>query len=392
MASPTESRQYYLDWFRVLSIFLVFVYHTLRIFSVETFHINNPVVYPVVDVAGIILTTLGMPLIFLVAGASAYFSLSKYSPGRYIKDRALRLLVPFAVGIFTHIPILVYVERVNRGEFAGSFFDFAPHYFDGWYGFGGNFAWMGLHLWFLMMLFLYTLISLPFLLALKRGQTLEKIGRFLTMPGAIYLLAAPIIVLSVRLHPDTLGIRIFGGWNIFVYLVLLLYGFVMVPVESVRERIEWDRWLSLVAALVFLVIGGSILAGAAEIRYGTVQYPLFFTVQAFCAWCGLLAIWGFSIRYLNFGTVALFLANEAVLPFYVLHQTVLIILGFFVIQWPIPDLLKFVVIFIGSLAAIIAIYWFLIRPFNVMRFLFGMRPKTPGRRPLATGPSPGVTG
>lgn len=392
MASPAESRQYYLDWLRVLSIFLVFVYHSVRIFGVEAFHINNPVVYPAVDSLGMVLTTWGMPLIFLVAGASAYFSLTRYTPGRYIKDRALRLLVPFAVGLFTHIPILVYLERVNRGEFAGTFFEFAPHYFDGWYGFGGNFAWMGLHLWFLMMLFLYTLISLPILLLLMRGRSLERSGRFLAQPGAIYLLAAPIILLSTRLHPDTFGIRIFGGWNVFVYLAFLVYGFLMVPAEPVRARIERDRWISLVAALAFLVIGGVIRAGGSDLHFATYRYTLFFTIQALCAWCGLLAIWGFSIRNLNYGTVALYLANEAVLPFYVLHQTVLVIIGFYVVQWPLPDLLKFIVIFSASLAVIIGVYWFLIRPFNVMRFLFGMRPKATGRRPLPTGPNPGVIG
>lgn len=390
MSSPSGSRQYYLDWLRVLSIFLVFVYHSLRIFGNEGFHINNATTYAAVDNLGVVLTSLGMPLIFLVAGASAYFSLNRYTPGRYIKDRALRLLVPFAAGLLTHIPILVYLERVNHGQFSGSYFNFLPHYFDGLYGFGGNFAWMGLHLWFLLMLFVYTLVSLPFLMGLRRGRVLDQTGQLLAKPGMIYLLVAPIVALSVRLHPDTLGIRVFGGWNVFNYLLFLLYGFILVSHHSLRERIERDRWVSLVAALILLVSGAAIWSGGGWPAYGTLRYPLFFTVQSVGAWCGLLAIWGFSIRHLNFGTLGLYLANEAVLPFYVLHQTVLIIIGYFVVQWAIPDWLKFAVIFAGSLGVIIGVYWFLIRPYNPMRFLFGLRPKR--QVEAAASPAAGVVG
>jgi hypothetical protein len=62
------------------------------------------------------------------------------------------------------------------------------------------------------------------------------------------------------------------------------------------------------------------------------------------------------------------------LPFYVLHQTVLLVVGYFVVQWAIPDVLKWAIISSSSLALILLIYDRLIRPHNVLRFLFGMRP------------------
>ena len=379
--TAVRPRQQYLDWLRVLSIFLVFVYHTARIFGGESFHINNARAYAGVDSLTSILTILGMPLLFLVAGASAFLSLGKTAPGRYMKERVLRLLVPFAVGLLTHIPILVYLERVNHGEFTGSLFDFLPHYFDGFYGFGGNFAWMGLHLWFLMMLFFYTLLALPILVWLARGRgaaVMDRLSRFLARPGFVYLMVLPVVLLVVGLDPDTVGISVFGGWNIFVYMLFFLYGAILVAHDGLRQSIEKLRWVSLVAAILlfaarsFLQTTG-INQGAPA--FGSADYAMLLSVRALCAWFGLLAVWGFSIRHLNFGTAALYLANEAVLPFYVLHQTVLIIVGFYVIQWAIPDLLKFAIIFVGSLLIIVGLYWFLIRPYNIMRFLFGMRPK-----------------
>jgi hypothetical protein len=298
-----------------------------------------------------------------------------------MKERVLRLLVPFAAGLLTHIPILVYLERVNHGEFSGSLIDFLPHYFDGFYGFGGNFAWMGLHLWFLMMLFFYTLFALPILVWLARSRgaaVLDRVAGFLARPGAIYLAVLPVLLLAVTLDPATIGISIFGGWNVFIYMLYFLYGAILVGHDRLRQSIERQRWVSLVAALVFLIAG--LVLWVTRFNqiypvYPTADYVLQNSVRALASWFGLLAIWGFSIRHLNFGTKSLYLANEAVLPFYVLHQTVLLIVGFYVIQWSVPDALKFVVIFVVSLIIIVGLYWFAIRPYNVMRFLFGMRPK-----------------
>ena len=36
-----KPRQYYIDWLRVIAIFLVFVYHSLRPFGSEYFHVMN---------------------------------------------------------------------------------------------------------------------------------------------------------------------------------------------------------------------------------------------------------------------------------------------------------------------------------------------------------------
>ena len=77
---------------------------------------------------------------------------------------------------------------------------------------------------------------------------------------------------------------------------------------------------------------------------------------------------------MNFATARLKYANEAVLPFYILHQTVLLCVGYFVVQWAIPDLLKWAIILLVSFPIIMLLYEFLVRRFNLMRFLFGMKP------------------
>jgi peptidoglycan/LPS O-acetylase OafA/YrhL len=81
------------------------------------------------------------------------------------------------------------------------------------------------------------------------------------------------------------------------------------------------------------------------------------------------------MKRLNFQNKFLSYANEAVLPFYILHQTVLLCVGYYVTRWEIPDAAKFVIIALSSFAIIMAIYEFVIRRANVMRALFGMKVK-----------------
>jgi peptidoglycan/LPS O-acetylase OafA/YrhL len=88
-------------------------------------------------------------------------------------------------------------------------------------------------------------------------------------------------------------------------------------------------------------------------------------------------------------TILLKYANEATLPFYILHQTVIVGLGYFVVQWAIPDLLKFLFILSGSFLMVMVLYEFLVRRFNLLRFLFGMKllPKAPVLEPLEASPA-----
>jgi hypothetical protein len=87
-----------------------------------------------------------------------------------------------------------------------------------------------------------------------------------------------------------------------------------------------------------------------------------------------VAILGLASKHLDFESLFLRRANEAVLPFYVLHQTVIVVIAFHLIGWNMSVSTKFPVLVVGSLAVILAVYAWAIRPWNIMRFLFGMRP------------------
>jgi peptidoglycan/LPS O-acetylase OafA/YrhL len=380
MATPQgTSRRYDLDWLRVLGVCVVFFYHLARVFDPFWWHIKNARLYPFAGLARLLVGEWMMPLLFLVSGAAVFYALRTRDARAFVTDRAARLLVPFGVGVFTHIALQVYLERLSFGQFAGSFPAFYPHYFDGIYGFGGNFAWMGLHLWFLPALFFYSVLFLPLFLWMKRGagaRVLNRLAAWLARPGAVYLLAVPVMALLVALDPATLpGNRDAGGWSLLIYPLFFLYGFILVSHPALEESIRRLRRVSLAAALLLSL--GVTLAWLRNGEPGTSEpgFAFFAALYGLNAWCWLLVIWGFGTRRLNFTTPLLRYANDAILPFYVLHQTVMVAVAFFVVRWPIPDALKFIVIAAFSLAIILALYQLLIRPFNPMRVLFGLRPR-----------------
>jgi len=153
-------RRYDLDWLRVLAILAVFIFHSCRFFDQMGWHVKSATVYASVQAWTLFLVGWLMPLVFVISGASLFYAVGKGGVVAFIRDKVLRLFVPLLVGVFTHASLAVYLERTTNGRFSGSFFKFYPHYFDGWYGFGGNFAWMGLHLWYLLVLFIYSLTFL----------------------------------------------------------------------------------------------------------------------------------------------------------------------------------------------------------------------------------------
>ena len=93
----------------------------------------------------------------------------------------------------------------------------------------------------------------------------------------------------------------------------------------------------------------------------------------FLAWsCAVTAI-GFAKQYFNKNSPLRKLANEAIYPFYLLHQPVIVITGYFTIQLDVAVAWKVIIVLLSSFTLTTSIYWFLIRPFNLTRIIFGMK-------------------
>jgi peptidoglycan/LPS O-acetylase OafA/YrhL len=374
METKPVQRRYDLDWLRVFGILTVFVYHSGRFFNLEGWHVKNPNTYFAMEILEIILANWMMPLIFAISGASLFYAIGKGNAGKFIKDKILRLVVPLVtMGMLAFGVLQMYLERLSHSQFNGSLFAFIPQYFQ-----PGNFADWGVHLWYLRMLFTFCLVFLPLFLWLKRGSgqgVLAKLGAALASSGAVYLLALPTILCLILTDRESYwGSLGWGGGSILTHAAFFLAGFLIVSHEGLQKNIQRFRWLSLTLAVVLSVTMFGLYMAFGEPTFGTLLYALFFTVWGLWSWCSVLAILGFGMKRLNFNNHTLPYANEAVLPFYILHQPMLLSVGYFVVQWAIPDLAKWSIIFVSSFLIIMALYEFAVRRVNFLRFLFGMKP------------------
>ncbi|MBE4907586.1 acyltransferase [Bacillus luteolus] len=355
------TRQYDLDWIRVIATLAVFLYHCTMFVNPFPWHIKNNEL----DSDGILVFSLFvgawiMPLFFVISGMSVSYALKSRTMSGYVKERFIKLGVPLAFGVLILTPHQIYIERITNGQYDGSFFSFLPHFFDGIYldiGGSGNFAFFGLHLWYLLVLLVFSLLTLP--LFQKVGIKQFKTHHFYILP--IFLFLSNII--------KTQGL---GGWDLIFYLIVFMYGyyFLSSPLfkTALKATIKIHMFIAVVTTIVYIVW---FMSGFP--KPGTIESWIYFAVRTFSCWSLLLCVFYFADRYLSFSNKFLTYTSEASMPFYVLHQPVIVLIAYFLhdLSWPIY--VKLLILAVVSFVIIMLSYHIIIRRFNSLRFLFGMK-------------------
>jgi glucan biosynthesis protein C len=367
------NRQHYIDWLRVIATIGIFLFHNARAYDYGDWHVKNA------------LTSLGatqfvefmniwmMPLFFVLSGASVYYSLKSRNGGTFLKERFFRIMIPWLLtGIFVMGPPQVYLERLSHGQFNGNFFQFLPHYFDGLYGFGGNFAWMGVHCWYLMLLSVFSVILLPlFLPRIRTGfSPLQSIAVKMGKPWILPLLWVPVGVVALLSGVIGLGFtEQMGSWDILSYAMFFILGYVLFASAGLQEAVKKQGGWFLLAAVAFSALHLVLKFSVRPAFYDDIDIRLLAT------WGWIIGLFWLGERFLNFTNRFLAHVNEMVLPFYILHQMVIVIVAYFVVQTGLAIPFKYGITAVISFAVIVALYELLVRRIGVLRFLFGMRKK-----------------
>jgi peptidoglycan/LPS O-acetylase OafA/YrhL len=372
-------RLYYIDWLRVLAMLSLFFFHADRFFDYYDWHVKNGEHNIISSIHISFFSQWMMPLFFILSGAAVFYSLRFRSSSTFLWERVKRILIPLTiVGYFITSPPQMYFERLTHNRFEGSFWDFIPAYFQGVDMFGGNFPWHGFHLWYLVYLFVFSIILFP-LFKLRKNQKpsiLSSLSYWFEGPWRLMSLVVPLIIINIFIDYNGLGfMRGTGGWDLFSYLFIMVYGYLFFCNEKILETIKKIRSISLILAIILSLTGLVIEFGIkVEISENTPIIVLILTfIRCFRLLLWIIAIIGFGEKYLNFNNRFLGYANEAVLPFYILHQFVLLLIGYWVVQWQINALVKYIVIASLSFIAIMGLYDIIIKRFQVTRFLFGMK-------------------
>jgi glucans biosynthesis protein C len=371
-------RQYYIDWLRAGAMFLLVFYHSGRLFDEPGWHLKNVTGNYAIEVFNRVLDLWQMPLFFLVAGAAVWFSMGSRGAGAFAKERVLRLLIPLIFGILVIVPPQVYLERIFDGDFSGSFWAWWPHTFQGTYSNGdastGNFSWH--HLWFLAYLFVFSMLLIPVFRYFRKNDKkplIEKIAGFFSRPGAILLPAIPLVLVDISLR-DIYGSgnqNLYNDWaNFLFYIFVFFYGFIIVSDARIAQAIKRHTWaaLGILAICVFMIV----IIDNTDFGHESLM-NLFWPIGT---WMALLVWIGLAMRLLNFTNGLLRYATDAVLPVYILHQTLIIGIGYFVIQWDWPVVAKYPFIVVTVFISALAIYE-VVRRISVTRFLFGIKARKP---------------
>jgi peptidoglycan/LPS O-acetylase OafA/YrhL len=376
----TSTRLYYLDWLRVIAILAVFFYHAVHPFDMSDWHIKNVEQSMTVTVFLGLLFPWGMPFFFLIAGTGSWFALRKRTAREFAVERFKRLLVPFFAGwVLLWLPMLYlnWLNLVQRGVWTASYWDFVAIQRAGftpvWFGR------LGMHLWFLGFLFCFSVLGLPLFLWLRgeSGQAfLARLVRICTRRGGILLFILPLLVVRFALQP------LFPtehDWADFFYLMTMFcLGYVLYTHEGFARAIRRD-WAILLVLAILSTAAWAVLALTAEdldvfaaprtLRDFTMWGAI--TINSWC-WSAFMLFIG--MRFLDFTNKWLEYGQEAVLPFFVLHQPVIITIAFFVVQWNAGIPLKLVTVVLGSFVVTLGIYELIIRRVPLLRVLFGMKP------------------
>jgi len=390
---PTE-RRYWLDWLRVLAMGTIFLFHSSRPFAPPPWHVMNSTLDLGFTLFDAFISGWIMPLFFVISGIAVYYSVGKRSGLQFVKDRILRLMVPFlTVGLLIVLSVNVYYDAVFHGNYTGDFLSFyLGPYFTKFFPFDLNFSPtylansnQGIYLWYLFWLFAFSLVTFPLFKWFAKdgnGNKLAKLYAACNKHGGLLLLAIPVIVVNTAAVPPYFVFPSgYGGWKLPAYLVFFVAGYVMASSPQFEESIEKSRKASLLLGIITSILILSIVAltGITSSSSGQSDpsgidgtYIVISTVWALNGWCWVAAILGFGRKHLSFNHRLLSVSNELVLPFYVLHQAVIVAVAFYVVGLDLIVIEKYLLIVFTSFPIILAALY-PISKINVLRFLFGLR-------------------
>jgi hypothetical protein len=348
----------------------------------------------------------GMPLLFVVSGMAARYAMRTRSVGAFARERLARLLIPFLVGLAVLVPPMFYLGRLAQPGFREPYWRFWLSFMNvpalargllprgSWTSGGMSFD--PAHLWFLYVLVVFSIVLLPLFAWLQRppGTSVTRwLGRFAERHGFAVLCAAavPLMAAEAVFGPDGNT----GGWERLAYVFPFLYGFVIASQPQLEAVLRRFRWQALALGCAATGALGAWAAGTTG-SGGTLGAGVpagWSALQGLAGWMWVAAIMGFggalAVRHRpgagaagsaaarpggRLGRAARY-GNEAVLPFYVLHEPVIVAAAWLIVRWHAPSLAQYLTLVVLSFAATLGLYEALVRRFRLTRVLFGLKPR-----------------
>jgi acyltransferase-like protein len=383
----SEERVHYLDWLKVLIVYGIVAFHVALVFSYGGWLVANHDQSLALSAFAGFCFPWGIPAMFLVAGADAWFSLRSHTLGAFVRKRFFRLLAPMVAGVIVLTPLQRFVTSSNPPPPIDRLPAFYVDFFK-----GVHLDWSlqvmsqyGLHLWFLGYLFVISVVCGPAIVWLRSDAG----RRFTSTILGVARLPAGLLVLAVPLAVTQLVLRArfsdYQDWaDVATYTLAFLWGavifsdrrFELVIRGQIRSLLAGGVAATIGIGVVFLISRRPAAQPGPTVGEAVAQAA----VWSVFIWSWLLAVVYLGIRWLNFPNRAIDYAKESVLPVYVIHHPYVLTVASFVVTWNLALWPKFMIILGLVFALTLATYELGVRRWATTRFVFGLSPHPKGVR------------
>ena len=376
-----NERLYYFDWLRVLAFWLLILFHSWQPFNNFHWIIKSKNTSIVADILTVFTHGWRLHLIFLVSGIGTWFAMKSHSK-HFFKDRFTRLIIPFLFASIFITPSQRFFQAIQNNENINDYIDFLYLYpsriieKDHTFSFLLWFKEIGIHLWYLPYLLIMTIILFPIFTKIRTNRiSFSFVNRIIQMPYGIFVLVIPIFLCRLILKPL---FPAYTDWaDFFTYIWSFLYGFVLINeidfyIPILQKNKNKLLAIGLISSLTLIIgSGNENLVNS----YLNPTYDIFHlmitTLSAFIAFSWVMYFVALFSDKMNFKSKILREANNSILPIYVLHQSVIVTVGYYVIKLNAGSLLEFVIIFITT-ALSCGLLYKLIKQSSILKLLFGI--------------------
>lgn len=375
-------RHYGMDWLRIGAFGLLIFYHIGMVFVPWSFHakIAQPIEWLTIPMQA--LNAWRLPLLFVVSGyASRAIFDGNPAPGKFLAGRTLRLIPPLLFGVAVVVPPQPWIELTTQHGYGDNLWQFWTQDYWRFGAIAGIVLPTWNHLWFVGYLWFYTL-ALTIVLVMLPQRWQDAIGDALgwLLWGPLVLIV-PIALLIAQMWwtfpgaPETHALV--DDLPIHrVYFGMFLFGFMLRRSSMLWAAIR--RWWS--AGLVLGLLGYAFVAGV-EIMYpGNMRVSLdlwfaFGIARALHCWGSIVALIGIADRWLNHDAGPRRMLNEAVFPFYLIHQTIIVVVAGLLLGTGIGPLAEFALLFAATVLGC-WLFYRVGRELAWLRPLIGLRSKS----------------
>ena len=329
------TRRYDLDWLRIIAFGLLIFYHVGMFYVTWGWHVKSNYASPTGETLMRMVNPWRLALLFFISGVAIRFATDKAaSLGAFARSRLARLGLPVLFGVYVWVMPQAYYQLRQSGEFTGSIFAFYPDYVRLEQLFSTiTPTWN--HLWYLVYVLAYILVILPFLPWLRRVPESRIWQSLVASPFVVVaLLILPFVAVETWLTPRFPTTHaFFGDWANHAHrFMIFLIGFFVAKDPTYWRTIDraWRFAPALaVLAWLFLANGQTVADGLRGFLPAAVLRFIFSYVAILYAWSCILTLLGIGQRFLNRESRVLRYLTSAIFCYYVLHQTIIVVAGYY---------------------------------------------------------------